>query len=141
MSTTNILFVCALLWSKNDPEILCEMIISTGLGDDLDGELWTLFAPTNDAFENLPEGAIETLMNTTDAITDILLFHTIAGLSLNASDLVCGDFQDMANGELTTTVCESGSVYQAGAGNSQTELPEIIVTGIPACNGIVHVIR
>lgn len=117
------------------------MMDSTGLTDDLAGERWTLFAPTNDAFENLPEGAIESLMNTTEAMIDLLLFHTIAGVVVKASDLVCGEFQEMANGELTTTVCEAGSVYQAGAGNPLTELPQLIVTDIAACNGIVHVIR
>jgi uncharacterized surface protein with fasciclin (FAS1) repeats len=72
-------------------EILCEVIDSSGLADDLDNEEWTVFAPTNEAFEALPDGAVMMLMNDTAAMTDLLLYHAIPGAIVNSTDLVCDD--------------------------------------------------
>lgn len=133
---------CCMCRRIDETEILCGLIGETGLGDDLDGESWTLFAPTNDAFENLPEGYIDSLMNNTEGLTGLLLFHAVAGERLNVTQLVCDSLIEMANGQLSTTVCEQPErIYQAGAFNSPSELPEIIVADIEACNGMVHVIR
>jgi uncharacterized surface protein with fasciclin (FAS1) repeats len=46
----------------------------------------------------------------------------------------------MANGDLTQTVCENSTVFLVGDGNLQSNYPEIIMTDIEACNGMIHVI-
>jgi transforming growth factor-beta-induced protein len=141
-------------------EVLCETILSTNLNDDLNSEMWTVFAPTNMAFEALSMGAIENLMDDTIALTDLLLFHvTGSGQIYHSYDLKCDGELVMANGDVTTTICNdtesndnnpnnSASVtnnssrvlYQVGAGNVVPPYPQIITTDVPACNGIVHVI-
>jgi transforming growth factor-beta-induced protein len=131
-------------------EILCETIMATNLNDDLMSELWTAFFPTNEAFEALPEEAVENLMDDTIALTDLLLFHVTGGV-FNSSSLGCGEELTMANGDVTTTFCEESdslefgnsnlTLFQAGPGNlDETSYPEIIMADMQACNGIVHVI-
>lgn len=41
------------------------------------GEALTIFAPTDDAFDALPEGTLEALIDDTDTLTDILLYHVL----------------------------------------------------------------
>ena len=58
------------------------------LVDTLNGEgPFTVFAPTNDAFAALPEGALEGLLADTAALTEVLLYHVASG-RLMASDVV-----------------------------------------------------
>jgi len=65
------------------PNILpsaAETAISTaGLDATLDGPgPWTLFAPTDDAFDNLPGGVLASLLGDPDgALTDVLLYHVV----------------------------------------------------------------
>ncbi|HKK48669.1 MAG TPA: fasciclin domain-containing protein, partial [Alkalispirochaeta sp.] len=40
---------------------------------------FTVFAPTDDAFAALPEGTVEALLGDIPALTDILLYHVVAG--------------------------------------------------------------
>ena len=66
----------------------------TGDLDNAEAEL-TLFAPINYAFDRLPEGTVESLLEEPEgALTDILLYHVAAG-SLSAEQLV-------ADGSATT---------------------------------------
>ena len=59
----------------------------TGALDDAEAEL-TLFAPLNYAFNRLPEGTVETLLeDPAGDLTDILLYHVAAGI-LDAGQLV-----------------------------------------------------
>jgi transforming growth factor-beta-induced protein len=138
---TNLHCLIASLRRCDVAETLCEILARTGLEDDLDGEIWTVFAPTNDAFDSLPDGVLDSLLNNTDALTDLLLFHTIAGEALNLTQFECGEMTDMANEESSTTVCEPGRIFQTGAGNSPSEMPVITGPDIQACNGIVHMVR
>jgi len=80
-------------------DILCELIETTGLSDDLSTDLWTMFIPTDEAFQALPESLMETLMEDDDALLDVLLFHAIPGDTINSTQLVCGGIVEMANGD------------------------------------------
>ena len=111
---------------------LCTLIAEYGLADDLSSGLWTIFAPTNDAFNSAPP--------LKDDITFILTEHVIANAMITAEDLVCTEKTEMANGKKTRTVCKNGVTYQKGSGNSDEVRPEIIETNIEACNGIIHVV-
>jgi hypothetical protein len=88
------------------PEILCDALMDTGLIDDLETDIWTVFAPTNDAFEELGSNTLDTLSNDTAVLTDLLLFHTVAGTALKSDDLPCVAGENlitMANGIETRT--------------------------------------
>jgi transforming growth factor-beta-induced protein len=116
--------------------------------------MWTIFAPTNLAFQALSATAIEYLMDDVIALTDLLLFHIAgSGQIYHMDDLQCDGELIMANGDITTTLCKDSSNskkpsatnagrvwYQVGAGNVVPPYPQITTANLPACNGIVHVI-
>src|SRR5690606_10304790 len=92
---------------------------------------FTVFAPTNAAFEKLPEGTVEGLLEDTDALTAILLYHVVAG-KVMAADVVELDSATTVQGsDLTITVSDEGGVSVDDAA--------VIVTDIPALNGVIHV--
>jgi len=107
----------------------------SGLADDLnDGGLWTVFAPSNQAFENAPRFAADT------DIEFILQGHIIANAAIPLEDLRCTEKIEMLNGKETLTVCRSDVVYQNGGGNADAQRPAIIGPNVEACNGIIHII-
>jgi uncharacterized surface protein with fasciclin (FAS1) repeats len=79
-------------------------------------------------------------MNDTAALTDLLLYHTIPGVIVESSDLICDDLIEMSNGDFAQTSCDNTTIYIAGMGNPETGYPEVIAADIEACNGVIHVI-
>lgn len=140
-----------LIYRPNSPlltplhaDILCEALEQTGLIDDLSGDFWSVFAPTNEAFESLPEGVLSALVMDLPALTDLLLFHAAPGVGLNVTTLNCDDELEMANGDSSTTLCIDnglgGIKAQVGEGNNVETLP-LISASVEACNGYVNVIE
>jgi uncharacterized surface protein with fasciclin (FAS1) repeats len=97
-----------------------------------------VFAPTNEAFANLGD-TLDAVLADKDLLTDVLLFHAVAGEVLS-TDLRCKKRVKMANGKDSRTVCRGASVFQKGAGNPRSDMPEIIEVNLPACNGILHIV-
>jgi transforming growth factor-beta-induced protein len=93
--------------------------------------LFTVFAPTDDAFAKLPEGTIESLLADIPALTDILLYHVVSG-KLMADEVVTLDEAETLLGEKVTIRVEDGKVFINDA--------EVIITDILADNGVIHVI-
>lgn len=123
---------------------LCTAIEAAGLGDELAEGEWTVFAPTDEAFENIPGDILANAMADTDALTNLLLFHVVKGETLFSADLPCkagANLIEMANGFDTRTLCVGGvPTYQRGRRNSADMLPTFEATDIEACNGVIHVI-
>lgn len=93
---------------------------------------FTVFAPTNAAFEKLPKGTVEGLLKPEkkDALTDILQYHVYVGV-LQANQLQDGQSIGMVNGKNATIKVVDGKPTINGAN---------IIASVPASNGIVHVI-
>ena len=108
--------------------------------DALGSDTYTVFAPTDEAFDKLPEGTLESLLGDIPALTNILLFHAVADEVILSSDLECTGLIEMANGNESRTVCRDGSTFQKGAGNSRDAMPEIVTADVEACNGVIHVV-
>ena len=73
--TENIL---SLLTSDPQFSTLVQAIQSAGLAETLrSGGPFTLFAPTNAAFEQLPEGTLEQLLQNPDALAELLSYHLV----------------------------------------------------------------
>jgi len=92
----------------------------------------TVFAPTNAAFEKLPAGTVEELLEPEngDALRRILQYHVTTS-SLRAESFRDGQTLGMANGAKTT-------IHRVG---DQVSINDArVVASIPASNGIVHVI-
>jgi uncharacterized surface protein with fasciclin (FAS1) repeats len=91
-----------------------------------------VFAPTNAAFDALPEGTVDDLLKpeNKDALANILKHHVTPG---NYSKDFLKKFKKLgqANDQNTTVEVKDGEVYVGGAK---------IVASVPAGNGIVHVV-
>lgn len=116
-----------------DHETLESALIAAGLDETLSGAGdFTLFAPTDAAFDNLPEGLLDELLGDPDgALTDILLYHTADGI------LLSGDLEDQQTietllGENVTVTISDGDVF---INNAQVTTADIVTV-----NGVVHVI-
>ena len=94
---------------------------------------FTVFAPTNAAFDKLPKGTVEDLMKpeNKEKLQDILQYHVFVG-SLKADYLQDGQTLNEVNGGNITISKKDGKIM---INNSAT-----IVASIPASNGIIHVI-
>jgi LPXTG-motif cell wall-anchored protein len=95
----------------------------------------TVFAPTNAAFaEALDALGIEpaALLADTATLTDILLYHVVAGRVL-AADVVTLDSATTLQGAPITIEVVGGSVKLNGD-------VTVVATDIEACNGVIHVI-
>lgn len=59
-------------------------------------------------------------------------------------DLVCKQTVGMANGRDSRTICDNNQnptiMWQRGAANVDSALPQIISGDIKACNGVIHVV-
>lgn len=94
---------------------------------------FTVFAPTNAAFEKLPPGTVEDLLTPEKRadLTNILEYHVSVGV-LKTDYLQDGQSIEQVNGGKITITFKDGEVFVNG-GNK-------IVASIPASNGIIHVI-
>ncbi len=111
---------------------LLEAAEAAGLVDTLaNGGPFTLFAPTDDAFAALPEGALEDLLADTDALTRVLQYHLVAG-ELTAGEVVVRASLDTVAGEALVVDAESDPVRIGTA--------SIVSADILADNGVIHVI-
>ncbi|HLP34095.1 MAG TPA: fasciclin domain-containing protein [Bacteroidia bacterium] len=94
---------------------------------------FTVFAPVNAAFDKLPAGTVEGLLQADkrDALTDILQYHVYVGV-IKAEDLTDGRTLGQVNGGNITITMQDGKPLINGKAH--------IVASIPASNGIIHVI-
>ena len=104
-----------------------------GAVNDPDASL-TVFAPTDAAFEELGEAAVNYLLNNLEILESTLLYHVVAGAELTSIDAIAatGTSLEMANGdEAMISLGESGLMIEGA---------NIVTTDIVASNGIIHVI-
>lgn len=116
---------------------LVSAIEAAGLVETLQGEgPFTVFAPTNEAFDALPEGTLDDLLKpeNKDQLTDILTYHVVPGKIMSA-DLQDGQEVETVQGE-KLTIKLGDSVTVDGVGSSAT----VTAPDIEASNGVIHVI-
>lgn len=91
-----------------------------------------VFAPTNAAFDALPEGTVENLLKpeNKDALANILKHHVTPG-KYDKEFLKKFKKLGQANDQNTTVEVKGDDVYVGGAK---------IIASVPAGNGIVHVV-
>jgi len=114
---------------------LVAAIKAAGLVDTLNGAgPFTVFAPTDDAFKKLPAGTVDSLLKPENLakLKNILLYHVVSG-KVMAADVVKLTSAKTVLGQDVTITVKDGKVYLNG--NVQ-----IIITDIPASNGVIHVI-
>ncbi|MEM9803134.1 MAG: fasciclin domain-containing protein [Planctomycetota bacterium] len=108
---------------------------ATGLDSALDGsqsnDRFTVFAPTDAAFSNLPPGTIMALLNDLPLLTEILLYHVTPG-GLLAQQVLASPQIDMLNGQRTDISLQNGIPF--------IDQAEIQITNVICSNGVIHVI-
>ena len=113
-------------------ETLVAALQAAELVETLQGDgPFTVFAPTDDAFAALPEGTVEALLEDIPALTDILLYHVVAG-DVRAADVVTLDAAVTVQGESVSITVEGDNV--------RINDSLVIVADIVASNGVIHVI-
>lgn len=114
-------------------ETLLAALEAAGLVETLQGEgPLTVFAPTDAAFEALPEGTVPSLLENQEQLRDVLTYHVVPG-RVTAEQVVELDSATTVNGQsLNIQVSEDGTVRVGGA--------TVVQTDVMASNGIIHVI-
>ena len=107
---------------------------------------YTVFAPTNEAFGNLPEGTLESLLKpeNKETLQNVLKYHVVKG-KIMAGDLLekiksndgSFTFSTLAGAEMTAMLKDEKVMLKDGAGN----MAEVVKTDVDASNGVVHVIN
>src|SRR6056297_254088 len=118
--------------NSTDHETLEDAVIAAELDDDLSGAgPFTVFAPTDDAFNALGAQTLNDLLaDPTGDLATILQYHVTTG-SVQAGDLSDGQIVSMLEGT-------SAFISLTGEGNYINQA-EITSTDIAASNGVVHV--
>ena len=119
--------------NSEDHETLEAAVIAAELADDLSAEgPFTVFAPTDAAFAEIPSETLNALLaDPTGDLADILKYHVVAGKALS-TDLSDGDFITTLNGDSLKVTIDGGNVYINDA--------MVTAADIMADNGVVHVI-
>jgi uncharacterized surface protein with fasciclin (FAS1) repeats len=123
--------------SSDDFDTLTAAVNAAGLKKVLKGkDALTVFAPTDDAFEQVDPAVLEALLADKEALTDLLTYHVAEGKVLS-SDLEDGQVVESLSGEeFTIYLSDEGATIEDGGGNTTN----ITATDIKAKNGVIHVI-
>jgi len=118
---------------NKDFSTLVAAVVAAGLADTLSGNgPFTVFAPTNEAFEKLPAGTVEELLKeeNKEKLASILTYHVVAG-KVMSKDLSDGQKAATVNGqEVTVTIGDAVKIDTA----------TVIAADLEASNGVIHVI-
>jgi uncharacterized surface protein with fasciclin (FAS1) repeats len=120
--------------SDNDSfDTLVQAVQAANLGETLSSEgPYTVFAPTDEAFNQLPDGALDFLLQpeNQDLLAEVLTYHVVSG-SVMSGDLSSGGV-DTLNGGIAVGVSDNGVVINNAS---------VVTADIEASNGVIHVIN
>jgi transforming growth factor-beta-induced protein len=91
---------------------------------------FTVFAPTDDAFDKLPREALNNLLDNKEALTKVLLKHVVVGTKLSR-DLSFGELESVAGAKLSVRTKGGKVVINDSV---------VIDADIISTNGVIHVI-
>jgi len=118
-----------------DHSTLVAAVTAAGLVETLSGTgPFTIFAPTNAAFDALPAGTVEDLLKpeNKDKLTAVLTYHVVAG-NVMSSQLADGQKVATLNGQELTVAIKDGVVTINGA--------KVIAADLAGSNGVIHVVE
>jgi len=126
--------VVQIAMGSKDHSTLVEAVKAAGLVDALSNAgPFTVFAPTNEAFNKLPAGTLANLMKPEkkDDLIDILQYHVSVGV-YKEDMLSDGQSLGQVNGGNISIGKKDGKITVNGTAN--------VIAAIPASNGIVYVV-
>ena len=138
--------VVAVAQSNPDFSTLVSAVQAAELVDTLNGAgPFTVFAPTNAAFEKIPADTLNGLLQPEqrDALTSVLTYHVVAG-QVDAAALTqqieegggSATLTTVQGGTLTATVVDGTVTLTDEAGNTS----RVVTADVAASNGIIHAI-
>lgn len=132
---------------SNAHTTLVAAVKAAGLVETLSSEgPFTVFAPTNDAFENLPEGTVATLLKPENKkkLTTVLTYHVVAG-KMTAKDIQAAIKKGKGKAVLTTVSGGKLTAMMNGMSNvvlmdENGNTANITTYDVDQSNGVIHVI-
>lgn len=119
---------------SKDHSTLVKAVVAGELVDALSNAgPFTVFAPTNEAFDKLPAGTLDNLLkpeNKSD-LQNILQYHVSVGV-FKTENIQDGQTIGQVNGDNITLGVKDGKVTVNGTAH--------VIASIPASNGIIHVV-
>ncbi len=116
-----------------DFSTLVAAVKAAGLVETLSGEgPFTVFAPTNEAFEELPDGVVDALLlpENKEALTAVLTYHVVSG-EVTSDMVTAGDVETVEGSTIAVTTEDGGVQVNDG---------EVTAADVDASNGVIHVI-
>ncbi len=132
--------------NSKDHATLVAAVKAAGLVDTLQGPgPFTVFAPTNEAFAQLPKGTVETLLKpeNKDKLVKILTYHVVSADAL--SDAIKKMIQD-DGGKHTVTTVSGGKLVAMMKGDKIALMDEnggiatVTIANVKQSNGVIHVV-
>lgn len=117
-----------------DLPTLSAAVEAAGLAGTLSGDgPFTVFAPSEEAFAALPDGALESLLAPAnrEALVDLLTYHVVDGRATAAEALAAGTVDTLQGGALTVALRD---------GRLRIGDATVLTNDLQASNGVVHVI-
>lgn len=132
--------------NSEDHTTLVAAVKAAGLVETLQGEgPFTVFAPTNAAFEMLPKGTVETLLKPENKgkLTAVLTYHVVAGKwdskgVMKAIKKGGGKAEvSTVQGEKLTLMSKDGKVMVK---DSKGNVATVTIADVYQSNGVIHVV-
>jgi uncharacterized surface protein with fasciclin (FAS1) repeats len=112
---------------------LVQAVTAADLVETLNGDgPFTVFAPTNQAFANLPDGTLESLLQegNKQKLQSILTYHVVSGKIMSS---------DLQDGQMVETVQGNQIKVSLGDG-AMINNANVVKADVEADNGVVHII-
>lgn len=132
--------------NSKDHTTLVAAVKAAGLVETLKGKgPFTVFAPTNEAFNKLPKGTVETLLKPENkaTLTKILTYHVVSG-KMDSKAIAAAIKKGNGKAELTTV--EGGKLWAWMKGNKLVLKDEkggmstVTIADVDQKNGVIHVV-
>lgn len=132
--------------NSKDHTTLVAAVKAAGLVETLQSKgPFTVFAPTNAAFDKLPKGTVETLLKPENLkmLQTILTYHVVAG-KMNSSDIAKAI--KMGNGKATLKTVSGGTLTAWMKGKNlyitdeNMNKAKVTIANVNQSNGVIHVI-
>lgn len=132
--------------NSKDHTTLVTAVKAAGLAETLQSSgPFTVFAPTNAAFDKLPAGTVETLVKpeSKETLTSILTYHVVPG-KLSAADILAKIKEGNGAAVLTTVQGEKLTASLKGTNVILTDAKGgtsmVTIADVNQSNGVIHVI-
>jgi uncharacterized surface protein with fasciclin (FAS1) repeats len=132
--------------NSKDHTTLVAAVQAAGLVDTLKGAgPFTVFAPTNAAFDKLPAGTVETLLKpeNKDLLVKVLTYHVIAGNADSKAIMSAikkgggkAEFKTVSGGTLTAMIVGKDLALMDEKGGKST----VTIADVRQSNGVIHVV-